>query len=85
VGAGLADAGALDLGRAVAGLVGEGVENLEDVAQLLQQPGRSGGGGLLGFLQELGPQQQGELGSGRLLEAAGVAVGGGQFGDAVAD
>ena len=68
-----------------AGQLGQGVEDLEDVAQLLDQGGRAGGGGLLGFLQELGAQAEGELGLGRLVEGAAVAVGGGQLGDAVAD
>jgi hypothetical protein len=53
-GVGLAGAGALDLGRFQAALGGEGVEDLEDVAELLQQPGRGRGGGFGGFLQELG-------------------------------
>jgi hypothetical protein len=35
VGAGLAGAGALDLGRRIAGQLSDGVEDLEDVAQLL--------------------------------------------------
>jgi hypothetical protein len=49
VGAGLAGAGALDGGRLLAGQLGQGVEDLEDVAQLLGQGGRAGGGGA-GFL-----------------------------------
>jgi hypothetical protein len=70
VGAGLAGAGALDLGRGQASQLGQGVEDLEDVAQLLDQLGRPRGGGLAGFLQELGAQPQRELGLGRLLEDA---------------
>jgi hypothetical protein len=69
----------------MAGQLGQGVEDLEHVAQLLDQGGRVGGGGLLGFFQELGPQPAGVLGLGRLVEGAGLAVGGGQPGDAVAD
>src|SRR6266508_2662374 len=54
VGAGLASAGALDLGRAVAALHGEGVQDLEDVAELLQQRhGVRGAGGLVGFSRSL--------------------------------
>jgi hypothetical protein len=58
VGAGLAGAGALDLGRRTAGQLGQGVQDLEDVAQLLDQRGRAGGGGLLGFLQQLARKQR---------------------------
>ncbi len=50
VGAGFAGAGALDGGGLQSGQLGEGVEDLEDVAQLLGQGGRTGGGGLAGFL-----------------------------------
>ena len=86
VGAGLADPRALDLGRRTAGQLGQGVQDLEDVAQLLDQVGRAGGGGFLGFFQELGSQPEGVLGLGRrLVEGAGLVVGGGQLGDAVAD
>jgi hypothetical protein len=77
VSAGLADPHALDLGRRNAGQLGQGIEDLEDVAQLLDQVGRAGGGSLLGFFQQLGAQPQGVLGLVALLEAAGVAVGGG--------
>jgi hypothetical protein len=50
-GAGLAGAGALDLGRGQAGLGGQGVEDLEDVAQLCQQLGPAfRAGGLVGLL-----------------------------------
>ena len=41
VGAGLAGAGALDLGRRTAGQFGQGAQDLEDVAQLLDQGGRA--------------------------------------------
>jgi hypothetical protein len=85
VGAGLAGAGALDLGRGQASLLGQGVQDLEAVAQLLYERGWAGGGGLLGFLQQLGPQPERELGLGGLLGGAGLAGGGGQLGDAVAD
>ena len=46
VGAGLAGAGALDGGRFQAGQLGQGVQDLEDVAQLLDQRGRASGGQL---------------------------------------
>jgi hypothetical protein len=65
--------------------LGHGVEGLEDVAQLLDQLGWSGGGGLLGFFQELGSQAEGVLGLGGLVEGTALAVGGGQLGNAVAD